>query len=172
MGYMHLRNNQVLIITGLLASLFASVLLLDLRSVFAVDWNNHLWLIEYFGESIKHWTIPDMINTQQLVGMPVTLFYSQKFYALAGMLSAFLGSAVAVRIMVFTVFLLQFFQVYRAATKVGSTRNISICIAVIMTWAIYPLTNLYNRSALTEFFAVAFLTCSLASFLCVIINKR
>ena len=39
-----------------------------------------------------------------------------------------------------------------------------------MTWAIYPLTNLYNRSALTEFFAVAFLTCSLASFLCVIIN--
>jgi hypothetical protein len=41
-----------------------------------------------------------------------------------------------------------------------------------VTWAIYPLTNLYNRSALTEFFAVAFLTCALASFLCVIINSR
>ena len=47
---------------------------------------------------------------------------------------------------------------------------ISICIAVMMTWAIYPLTNLYNRSAIPEFFAVAFLTCSLASFLCVILN--
>ena len=149
----------------------ASALLCDFRSMFYVDWNNHLWLIEYFGESIKHLRIPDVINTKQLVGMPITLFYAQKFYVLAGMISAFLGSAVTVRIMVFMVFFLQFFQVYRAAIKAGAAQIISIGIAVMMTWAIYPLTNLYNRSALPEFFAVAFLTCSLASFLCVIINR-
>ena len=149
---------------GLLASFLASALLLDLRSTFYVDWNNHLWLIEYFGASIKHLCIPDMVNTKQLIGIPNTLFYGQKFYALAGMFSAFLGSAVTVRIMVLMVFLLQFFQVYRAAMKAGAARNISIGIAVMMTWAIYPLTNLYNRSALTEFFAVAFLTCCLGFF--------
>jgi hypothetical protein len=162
----------VVIIAGLFASLLASVLLLDLRSVFYVDWNNHLWSIEYFGESIKHLTIPDVINTKQLIGMPITLFYAQKFYALSGLLSAFFGSAITIRIMVFMVFFLQFFQVYRAAMKTGSTQKTSICIAVIVTWAIYPLTNLYNRSALTEFFSLAFLTCSLASLLCVIINAR
>ncbi len=169
---MRLKNNWVVIATGLLASVLASALLLDLRSTFYLDWNNHLWLIEYFGASIKHLCIPDMVNTRQLIGIPNPLFYGQKFYVLAGMLSAFLGSAVTVRIMVFMVFLLQFFQVYRAAMKAGGARNISIGIAVLMTWAIYPLTNLYNRSALTEFFAVAFLTCSLASFLCVIIHDR
>ncbi len=162
----------VVLIAGLLASLLASALLLDFRSVFYVDWNNHLWVIEYFGECIKHLGLPNVLNTQQLVGMPVALFYAQKFYALSGMLSAFLGSAITIRMMVFMVFLLQFFQVYRAAMKAGSIQKIAICIAIIVTWGIYPLTNLYNRCALTEFFAVVFLTCSLASFLCVIINAR
>ena len=113
--------NSVVIIIGLLASLLASALLLDLSSTFSWDWNNHLWLIEYFGQSIKHWSIPYFINTKQLVGMPMALFYSHKFYVLLGVLSAFLGSAVTVRIAVFMVFLMQFFQVYRVATKVGST---------------------------------------------------
>jgi len=156
--------------TGLLASLLASALLLDFRNMFYGDWNTHLWLIAYFGESIRHWHIPIVVNTNQLVGIAVPIFYAQKFYALFGMLSAFLGSAVTVRIMIFMVFLLQFLHIYRAAIKAGATDKISICIAVMMTWAIYPLTNLYNRSDLPEFFAVAFLTCSLASFLCVIIN--
>ena len=169
---MGLKNNWMVMVTGLLSCLLASVILLNFSSVFSGDWNNHLWLIEYFGESIKHWCFPLMVNTKQLVGMPFTLFYGQKFYALAGVLSAFLGSAVTVRIMVFMVFLLQFFQVYRAAMKAGATGKISICIAVMMTWAIYPLTNLYNRSALPEFFAVVFLTCSLASFLCVVIHDK
>jgi len=166
------KNNGVVVTIGVLASLLASVILFNFSSVFSGDWNNHLWLIEYFGESIKHWCFPLMVNTKQLVGMPFTLFYAQKFYTLAGILSAFLGSAVTVRIMVLMVFLLQFFQVYRAAMKAGAPAKISIFIAVMMTWAIYPLTNLYNRSALTEFFAVAFLTCSLASFLCVVLNDR
>lgn len=169
---MRLKDGWVVIVTGLFASFLASIPLLDLRNIFAVDWNNHLWLIEYFGESIKHLKVPDVLNTQQLVGIPTTLFYAQKFYVIMGLFSAFLGSAIVVRVMVFLVFLLQFYQVYRAASKTGSHRHTSICIAIIVTWAIYPLTNLYNRSALTEFFAVAFLTCSLASFLCVILNPK
>ena len=50
---MRLKNNWVVIATGLLASVLASALLLDFRNMFYGDWNTHLWLIEYFGESIK-----------------------------------------------------------------------------------------------------------------------
>jgi len=113
-----------------------------------------------------------VFNTQQFVGIPIPLFYAQKFYAFSGVLSAFLGSAITIRVMVLMAFLFQFFHVYRAAMKAGSTRKISICVAVMVTWAIYPLTNLYNRSALTEFFAVVFLTCSLTSYLSIIINSK
>jgi len=157
---------------GLLASLLASALLIDPRSVFFLDWNNHLWFIEYFGESLKHFFIPSVINTKQIVGMPDALFYAQKFYVLMGMVSAFLGSALTIRLMIGWAFLIQFFHVYRAALKAGAARHIAIGVAVFVTWAIYPLTNLYNRSALTEFFAVIFLTCAVCSFLAIIIDLK
>ncbi len=161
-----------MIIIGLFVCLLASAPLVNLHNVFYGDWNYRLWFIEYFGECFRHLTLPVVINTNQVVGIPVTLFYGQKFYALLGILSAFLGSAITIRVAVFMVFLLQFFQVYRAAMKLGSAKNVATGIAVIVTWAIYPLTNLYNRSDHAEFFAVAFLTCSLASLLCVIINPK
>ena len=169
---MNLKNNWVVTMTGLFACLLASAPLLDLRSVFYGDWNYRLWFIEYFGESLKHLSMPVVINTNQVVGIPVVLFYGQKFYVLMGILSAFFGAAITIRIVVFTVFLLQFFQVYRAAMKSGAVRNVSIGIAVIMTWAIYPLTNLYNRSDHAEFFGFAFLICSVSSLLCIIISTK
>jgi len=160
------------VIIGLSASFLASVLLLDLRNIFNLDWYNHLWVIEYFGQCIKHGSIPLEINTQQFIGLPNTFFYAQKFYSLAGLFSAFFGSAITIRLMVLGAFLLQFFHVYRAAMKVGSAWKVSVSIAIFVTWAIYPLTNLYNRSALTEFFAVVFLTCAVCTFLCVIIALK
>lgn len=160
------------IITGLLACLSATVLLLDVHNVFFSDWNNHLWVIEYFGQSLKHGHVPVMINTNQLVGMPNELFYAGKFYVLSGLVSALIGSAITIRILILLVFLLQFFQVYRAGVFAGSDRKIALGVACVVTWAIYPLTNLYNRSALTEFFAVAFLTCCAASFLCVVLKGK
>jgi hypothetical protein len=161
-----------MIVAGLLACLLAAALLLDIRRVFYTDWNNHLWVMEYFGECIRRLTIPDVINTRQLVGMVDQLFYAQKFYVFSGLFSAFLGSAISIRGLVFTVLFMQFLHVYRAAQKAGSHRTTAICIAVMVTWAIYPLTNLYNRNALTEFFSIIFLTCSAASFLGVILATK
>jgi len=153
------------------ASLMASFLLIDPRSVFYLDWNNHLWFMEYYGECIKHFIMPGFLNTKQLVGMPDLLFYAQKFYTLSGVVCALIGSTLTIRLMIGATFLLQFFHIYRASKKLEVPSSIAISIAVFVTWAIYPLTNLYNRSALTEFFAVALLTCATASFLCVILNK-
>jgi hypothetical protein len=140
-----------------------------LQRVFFLDWVNHLWLIEYFGEYLRrHAAPPDVVNTQQLVGSPVTILYAGKFYAMAGAISAFLGAAVTVRLLACGVLLLQFWQVHRAMIRLGAARAVAITAAVCVTWAIYPLTNFYNRGALTEFFAVAFLTCALAALLCVV----
>ncbi len=167
------RNWLIVIAAGIFASLSACALLFNLRNVFYCDWNNHLWMMEYFGESIKrNMAVPGAINTNQLVGVRLILFYGHKFYALSGIISAVLGSAVTVRVLAFMALLLQFCHVYRAVTRSGGNRGVGLCLATIVTWAIYPLTNLYNRSALTEFFAVALLTCSLASFLCVITGSR
>lgn len=151
----------------------ALVPLFPLRTIFAIDWINHLWAIEYFGEYLlRNAAVPDVINTEQLVGAPLTTFYGSKFYGVAGAISAVLGAAVTVRLLACAVLLLQFWQVHRAMILLGAERSVAIVTAVLTTWAIYPLTNLYNRSALTEFFAVAFLTCSLASLLCIVLNRK
>jgi hypothetical protein len=150
-------------VIGIITVLIASIPLLNIRNIFALDWINHLYVIEYFGEYLKqNLSFPDVINTSQVVGIPMPLFYAQKAYSIGGALSAFLGSARAVRCMILVLLLLQFFHVVRISmAKIGYT----IIVAVIVTWAIYPLTNLYTRSALTEFFAVGFLTCAILSYL-------
>lgn len=104
--------------------------------------------------------------------MPLTIFYGNKFYAMTGAISAVLGAAVTVRLLASVVLLLQFWQVHRAMIFLGAEQLVAVSTAIFSTWAIYPLTNLYNRSALTEFFAVALLTCSVASLLCVIAGRK
>jgi hypothetical protein len=148
-------------IAEILACLFPLSLLLDPRSTFSTDWFNHLWLIEYTCEYIKHQgSIPPMLLTTTLVGIPVPIFYAGKFYAVAGIVSAFVGSAIAFRIIALLVLLLQFWHVERAVRIATQIKALPWVVATIVTWGIYPLTNLYNRSALTEFVAVALLTAS------------
>ena len=150
-------------ITALLPCLLALSLLIDSRSTFYVDWFNHLWIIEYFGEYIKHHrSIPQTLLTTTLVGIPMLFFYAEKFYAFAGFISVFVGSAIAFRLIALIVLLIQFWHVERAVRVTTPLKGLSLVVATIVTWGIYPLTNLYNRSALTEFVAVALLTASAA----------
>jgi hypothetical protein len=115
-------------------------------------------MIEYFGEYIRqHGVPPAVLATENLVGIAIPLFYAGKFYAFTGIFSSFLGSAVAFRIIAFCSLMIQFWHVKRAAQYAYRKTAASITVATIVTWAIYPLTNLYNRNALTEFIAVIFL---------------
>ena len=59
--------------------------------------------------------------------------------------------------------LIQFWQVERAVFSASQNKSVSFAVATLISWAIYPLTNLYNRSAVTEFIAVAFLNAAVAS---------
>jgi hypothetical protein len=100
--------------------------------------------------------------------MPI--FYGGKFYAATGLISSLLGSAIAFRIVALLTVLIQFWYVERAVRSVGGDRFLSLTVGTIVCWAIYPLTNLYNRSALTEFVAIGFLTAAAASLFVLVVR--
>jgi hypothetical protein len=147
-------------------------LLLDVRSTFYLDWFNHLWMIDYYAEYFRqHHVLPDVFITNTVVGIPVPLFYGGKFYALTGIIGSFVGSAVAFRLVAFLALLIQLWHVERAVRCVSNGyRLLPLTVAAIVTWGIYSLTNLYNRSALTEFVAVAFLTAAVSCALVLVIR--
>jgi len=123
------------------------------------DWDNTLWMIGYNGEYFRrHLSFPLTFNTDQLVGMPNPLFYGSLFFPLAGLLSAFFGSALTLRMVVVALFWLQTTQIIRTVKAVYQDSYAAWAIAAVVAFAIYPLTNLYSRSALSEFVAVSLLT--------------
>jgi hypothetical protein len=154
-------NGKSVVALSFLAVLLPGLLLLPPRWRFSPDWTNHLWLISYFGKYYgEHGSMPAVIHTPQIVGEPVTLFYGNLFYPIMGWLSSWIGTHGAVRLAVFATLGWQFFLVQRVLWSLGSSRNLAWTIACLVTWATYALTNLYNRSAVTEFFAGAWLTCA------------
>jgi len=159
----NLQSVAFLIAVSIAVSSVPLFLLINPENKFYWDWYNHLWLIEYFGNYLRfHWTVPDVINTNDLTGLVNPLFYGAKFYAGLGCISACTGPSIAVRIGAFGLMLFQFIHVERAFYESTRSRILSCTTGALLCWATYPLTNLYNRSALTEFFAVGFLNISVA----------
>jgi len=135
--------------------------LLPLDAVFNNDWLNHCWAIGYFGAYLKaHHGISLTVNTVEQVGMPFPVFYGYLFYPVLGFLSAFVGPELAVRIAALSLFALEFGLTYAVCYRLSKRREVSVGIACLVVWAIYPLTNLYHRGALPEFFATGLLTCA------------
>ena len=128
------------------------------NNAFYLDWNNHLWAIGYFGEYFRrHWTFPITLNTEQIAGIPYPVFYGYLFYPAAGLISAFTGCSFALRFLCSLVFLLQVRQVSKAVEAIAGNRFIACAVTVLVSFATYPLTNLYNRAAITEFIAASLL---------------
>ncbi|HSI83260.1 MAG: hypothetical protein ACAI35_22095 [Candidatus Methylacidiphilales bacterium] len=148
-------------------------LMMDLGAMYALDWFNHLWAIEYFGAYFQqHSEAPVVVNTTAVAGITNYLFYANFFHTFTGILSIWIGSSVVVRLLALITLLVQFFCVERAIREVSSHSGYAFVIATMVTWATYPLTNLYARSAITEFYAVAFLFCSVASLLVLLCRLR
>ena len=159
-------------IVSIFVCLLPLVLLINLRNTYYVDWFNHLWLIEYFGQHIlRHGSVPQTLVTNQLIGVATPIFYGGKFYAACGLLSSFLGSAIAFRAVASFAVLIQFWHVKRAVYSASQNKSVSFTVATLVSWAIYPLTNLYNRSALTEFIAVTFLNAAVASLFVLVLRS-
>lgn len=140
-----------------------TVLLWNVDARFYYDWQNHEWFIGYFGEYWRqHHAFPAVIHAAQVVGLPQPIFYGYALFPTVGLVSAFVGAAWAIRIAVVLTFAAQYLAVFDAVRAAHRSRSLAIVVAASLTWATYPLTNLYNRAALTEFFGAAFLTTAIA----------
>jgi hypothetical protein len=147
----------------LVAILFpAAMLFYPIGRGFYSDWVHSGWMMGYCGEFFRtHAVMPSAFNTDQIVGVPFPIFYGYLFYPLMGLFCTYLHPEVVLRGGAIALFALQFFFVRRALKRLGSDELLATTVACLVIWAIYPLTNLYNRSAITEFFGVGFLTCAL-----------
>jgi hypothetical protein len=132
---------------------------------FGIDWASHAWLTSYFGEFFRHhFSFPEVLNTNQLSGMPQPVFYGFLLYPILGVISAVTGAEIAIRLAVLAVLLLQSRQVFRLVLQVSNDRALSLVTTTVTCWSTYALTNLYNRGALNELFAVALLTSAVCAF--------
>jgi len=134
-----------------------------LGSDYYIDWMNHQWAIGYTAEFFRHhWTMPGVVNTAELGGLAVPVFYGNLFYPEMGFLARWTSPELAIRIAAIALTAVQFRLVAKVMLRVGAPRGLALGVACLVIWAIYPLTNLYNRAALTEWFAAGLLVCGVA----------
>jgi hypothetical protein len=139
------------------------VLLFNLTSSFYFDWQSNLWLVGYQGEYLLHrGALPDVINTLPSVGSPLPLFYGFLFYPVVGAVSTVAGPALALRIAALFIVALQFYALVEAGRRTFRNAGVTYLAAVSVIWSTYSLTNLYNRSDVTEFFATGLLVSCVA----------
>jgi hypothetical protein len=149
------------------------LLLMDPRANFYYDWHNHQWFAGYFGEYLaQHLRPPQLLNTPAAIGMPQPVFYGFLLFPSLGLLSSWAGAALALRIASIFALGAQFVAVYLAVRNARQSRLAAFTIGAVVSWTIYPLTNLYNRAAVPEFFSVAFLYTGLACAMGVLVAER
>ncbi|MBS1954408.1 MAG: hypothetical protein JST89_09480 [Cyanobacteria bacterium SZAS-4] len=126
-----------------------------------MDWPNQVWLANYVASFLveRHY-FPGVIHTYNLIGMPYPVFYGYLFFPLMGVLSFFWNADLTVRFIAVALYALQFCLLFKLASKVMQEKLPAFCVATFVTWAIYPMTNLYNRGAIPEFFATGLLVCA------------
>lgn len=164
-GFSALSMKSFTFIVPALVALLPLLQVWPLDSAFYVDWGNHVWLINYFGEFFRlHFWFPSTLVTQLSMGNPFPIFYGYLFYPLLAIPSAVLNPHFVVKAGAILLFIIQFVWI-RKVFRVQKHRDwVANVLAIIALWAIYPLTNLYNRGAITEFFATGFLTCAVSAF--------
>lgn len=130
---------------------------------FYIDWINHVWMVEYYANHLTQFaSFPTTIDVAQSLGNPVPVFYGVFFYPLLSLIAIFTGADAAVRILSCLLFIApmcSFTALFGVFTK---ERPLAIFLAISVNSAVYSLTNLYARSALTEFFAYQLLLLSVS----------
>jgi hypothetical protein len=153
-------------VVGVLAVLFPALMLWPLDRGFPADWDNHLWLIGYYGEHLRqHGTMPVALDTPEVGGVAYPIYYGYWFYRVLGLCSVRLQAGVVVRLAILLLFAAQYVGVRRTLRRLGTGDDLASSVACLVVWAIYPLTNLYHRGALPEFFAIGWLTCACCGWL-------
>jgi hypothetical protein len=122
------------------------------------DWSSHELIVAYYGRFfLEHLRLPGGMDTNDLIGQVHTLFYGEPVYGGIGVLSSVLGPDLGLHLVVFCALLAQFASVRMLLRMINTSEMLATTAAALTTWAIYPLTNLYNRGAVGEFLAVCFM---------------
>jgi hypothetical protein len=151
-------NHPAWVILSWVACLLPLVALCHLETSFGIEWMNHTWLSGYFGEYMRtHWSLPVMVNGDRVVGTPQPIFYGFLLYPVIGLPASVLGANIAIRLVCAAVFIFQGRELMKAGEAITGNRFLAFCITTLVSFGTYPLTNLYNRAAITEFVAVCLL---------------
>lgn len=146
-----------------LALFFPYRLLWPPKANFYVDWYAHKWAIGYFGQYFRtHGFMPAVFNTPQWGGIAAPVFYGNLGYPILGVFSSILAPGTVLRLAVVFLFAAQYRWIVQALGRLESPRWLAHSVAALTIWATYPLTNLFNRGAFTEFIATGLLTCALS----------
>ncbi len=121
--------------------------------VFYMDWINHLWFSDYVANNFNLRSgLPVFANTTNFIGNSVFVFYGLGLYSSMIPLVSFLGTDLGIRIAIFLSLTVPGVIALRIFLR-HLTPSIAVAATIILLSSIYQLTNLYNRSALTEFFS-------------------
>ena len=145
------------------ALFFVCRFLWPFKANYGVDWYIHRWEIGYIGQYFRgQGFLPAVFNTTQWGGIPAPIFYGNLGFAVLGLFGSVLTSGTVIRLAVIFLFGAQYYLIVRAARQLDAAAWISHSVACLVIWATYPLTNIFNRGALTEFFATSLLVCTLS----------
>jgi hypothetical protein len=126
--------------------------------VFHYDWINHLWFANYVAH---HWVasgvLPMFVNVPSGIGNPILVFYGSGLYATVAPLVLLFGPDWGMRVAVLAAFLIPNLALARFASRCFESRSVAGAVTVVLSTSLYQLTNIYTRSATTEFFAYQFL---------------
>jgi hypothetical protein len=128
---------------------------------FPQDWPNHVWMINYQARFFAHHhCFTPVLNSYEVIGIPFPIFYGYLFFPIMGMFSTVLDGNLTVRIAAIILLFFEFGLIYSSVKIFTKDAMLASAVASSVVWAIYPLTNLYHRAALPEFFATGLLTCA------------
>lgn len=136
------------------------------------SWPVHLWLSQYYSDFFRaNFDFPSTIDTLQSFGNPMPLFYGVFFYPLSILSTLIFGVDQSLRLMMSAALIVPFIAYVILFYKLLNNLQISILLGLILNTSIYQLTNLYSRSALTEFFAFQMMVLAITLFLIGSISK-
>jgi hypothetical protein len=139
------------------------LLLVNRHTGFTSDWYNNMWMGGYMSHFFKaHGSFPYVLNAKEFVGIAFPYFYGHMLYPLMGFSGVLFGPNWGLRALCIMVFFLQFVSVYRAVLVLSQHKVTAWVTSILALWSIYPLSNLYARSAISEFIAVALLFSTLS----------
>ncbi len=147
------------LVAGVAAVLISALPLLTKSLPF--DWDNHTWMVNYQAHYLlHHFQLTPVFNTDQLMGMCFPVFYGYLFFPFMSVFSTVFDANASIRFFVIALMLTQFTAIFAFFKRTTGDRVFAATVAALVAWAIYPLTNLYHRTAIPEFFATALLTCA------------